>query len=187
MISPWLLSSFIRPHQSNPSSGRSLAAQVFDDVLGLGRRDYAGKLLEAGLAQAGEAAEPPQKLLGGALAYPGDIHQRRVQRAARAALAVKGDRKPVGFVADLLDQVQDGRVALEHDRLVLLPKGIDYFLFFRDAGKRLIDDLEFFERRSGRVQLPDAAVDQDQARQRLSLFPQAAGSPLERVAPAGHG
>src|SRR2546425_187034 len=85
-----------------PSSGRSLAAQVLDDVLGLGPRDYPGKLLEAGLAQGGEAAEPPQQLLGGALADPGDIHQRRVQRAARAALAVKRGRKPRGFGAGML-------------------------------------------------------------------------------------
>src|SRR3989441_9984595 len=112
MISPWLLSSFIRPHQSNPSSGRSLAAQVFDDALGLRSRDHAGKLLEACLAQAGEAAESPQQLLGGAVAYPGDIHQRRVQRAARAALAGEGDRKPGGFVAGLLGQGQGGRGGL---------------------------------------------------------------------------
>src|SRR3989442_13961001 len=73
-----------------PSSGRSLAAQVLDDVLGLGPRDYPGKLLEAGLAQAGEAAEPPQQLLGGALLDTGDILQRLRQRSARAEMAGRG-------------------------------------------------------------------------------------------------
>src|SRR2546427_8313257 len=99
-----------------PSSGRSLAAQVLDDVLGLGPRDYAGKLLEAGLAQAGEAAEPPQQLLGGALADPGDIHQRRVQRAARAALAGERERQTGGFVPGLLGQREEGGVGVGADR-----------------------------------------------------------------------
>src|SRR5712692_350529 len=147
----------------NLCSGGRAAAEVFDNALRLDARDHARQLLEARLAQVRDAAKLPQQLLRRALADPGDVRQLAVQVAARAALAVETDGKAVGLIADLLDEMENGRMPLQQDRLVLLPEDVDHFFFFRDAGERLVDDLEFLQRCGSRVELPDAAVDQDQA------------------------
>ena len=47
---------------------------------------------------------------------PGTFHQFARAVAHLAALAVVGDGEAMGFVADHLDEVQDGRAAVQHDR-----------------------------------------------------------------------
>jgi len=54
---------------------------------------------------------------------------------------MKSYGEAVSFVADLLNQMQDWRMALQADRLVLLPEDIDNFLLLGDAGDSLVDDL----------------------------------------------
>ena len=59
---------------------------------------------------------------------------------------------------------------IEHHRVIFLPVDVDDLFAFRNGCKRLIDNLNGFERLCGRVQLPKAAVDQNQARHRLLFF-----------------
>ena len=49
-------------------------------------------------------------------------------------------------------------------------KDVEYLFFLGDAGEGLIDDLKFFERLCRGMQLPDSAVNQDQAGQRFVLL-----------------
>ena len=56
---------------------------------------------------------------------------------------------------------------VEHDRIVFLSVDVDDFFSLGDRGQRLVDDLQRFERFGGGVELPEAAVDQDQAGHRL--------------------
>ena len=59
------------------------------------------------------------------------------------------------------------------------------FFFFGDAGDGLIDDFEFFEGLGGGVKLAEAAIDENQAGQRLAIFLQGAIAALDRFAHAG--
>ena len=94
---------------------------------------------------------------------PGISSSSRAQRALGAALAVEGDGETVRLVANLLDEVQQRRMARQADRLVFLPEHVEDFLFLGDGGDGLVDDFEFLEGFGGGVQLAEAAVDQDQA------------------------
>ena len=85
-----------------------------------------------------------------------------------AALAVVGDGEAVALVADLLDQVQHGRAAVEDHGLVLLPVDVDDLFALGDGGERLQGDAELFERSVRGVQLAEAAVDEDERGKRLS-------------------
>src|SRR5262249_61562810 len=101
------------------------------------------------------------KFASGNFADSGNFSQRSAQTPARPALAVKSDCEAMRFVANLLDQLKNRRVAVKNDGLILAPEHIENFLFLGDAGHRLIDDLEFFERLRSRMQLPDSPVNQD--------------------------
>src|SRR5260370_16364910 len=83
--------------------------------------------------------------------------------AVWAAVAVESYGKAVGLIADLLDQMEDRRMMFQADRLILLPEDVDDFLLLGDTGDSLVDDFEFFQRRGGRVELAESAVDQDEA------------------------
>ena len=80
------------------------------------------------------------------------------------AFAVIGDSKAMAFVANLLDQMQHGRATIQHDRLILLPVHVDDLFFLGDGGERLQRHANLFERRVGRAQLAEAAVDQGRAK-----------------------
>src|SRR5882672_3319130 len=138
------------------------------------RRDDSRDLLDAGGPQLRDAAEPPQELLRRSRAHAGNVFQAGLNRAPRPALAMKSYREAVSFVADLLNQMQDWRMALQVDRLVLLPEHIDNFLLLGDAGDSLVDDLKFFQRRGGRVELAEAPIDQDQVGEGFLFFLEAA-------------
>src|SRR5947209_11854973 len=86
-----------------------------------------------------------QEFLSGAFAHPGDFQQSAPHLAFSPSQAVKGHRKPVRLVANLLNQVEDRRMPFEGDWLVLLAMNVNYLFFFGDAGERLIDDLQFFQ------------------------------------------
>ena len=91
-----------------------------------------------------------------------------------AAFSVEGDSKAVRLIADLLDEVQDWRVVVENDGLIFLTENVKNFFFLRDAGERLIDNLQRVERLGRGVKLADSSVDENQAGQRFLLFLQAA-------------
>jgi len=61
------------------------------------------------------------------------------------------------FVANLLNQVQDGRMAIQNAWFIFLAEDIENLFFFRDAGDRLVDDLQQFQSLRRSMQLPDAA------------------------------
>ena len=103
----------------------------------------------------------------------GDVHQIAGAVAHLAALAVKGHRETMGFVAHDLHQMQHRRMMVEHDRIIFLSENVDDFFAFGDRSKRLVDDLEGFEGLSGGVELSDAPVDQRQAGHGLFFFLQA--------------
>ena len=68
------------------------------------------------------------------------------------------------LIADQLNQVQNWRVPVQHNRVILLPVHVDDLLALGDRGQRLIDNPQLFQRACGGVQLPDAYVDQNEAR-----------------------
>src|ERR1700691_3628842 len=94
-----------------------------------------------------------QQALAGAGAYAGDGEELGVAVAHLAALAVVGDGEAVRLVADALDQMQDGRAAVEDDGLVFLSVEVDDFFSFGDGGERLGGDAEGFQSFSGGVEL----------------------------------
>jgi hypothetical protein len=81
----------------------------------------------------------------GALAYAGDGQQLGVAVAHFSAFAMVGDGEAVGFVADALDEVQDGRAALEDNGIVFLSVEVDQLLAFCDGGEWLCGEAEFFD------------------------------------------
>src|SRR5580700_5218810 len=83
-----------------------------------------------------------------------------------AALAVIGDGKAVRFVADLLDHMQHGRAAVEYDGLILLSVDVDDLFALGDGGERLRRKPQLFKSGGSGVQLPEAAVDEDERGQR---------------------
>ena len=63
-----------------------------------------------------------------------DFAEFRGQHPAAAALAVEVDSEAVAFIADLLNEPQDGRPPLENHRLILAARYVDDFFFLCDAG-----------------------------------------------------
>ena len=78
-----------------------------------------------------------EEALAGDGAYAGDVVELAGAVAHLAALAVVGDGEAVGLVADLLDDMEDGRAAVEDDGVVLLAVDVDDLFFFCDRGERL--------------------------------------------------
>ena len=77
---------------------------------------------------------------------------------------MEGHGKAVRLVTNQLHQVQHRRVPVQHHRLILLPLHIDDLFALGDGRQRLIHDAERLQRLRRRMQLPDAAIDQHQAR-----------------------
>ena len=109
--------------------------------LSLGARKLGGEVFHRQFPQPGYASKFAEKFASGHFAYSRNFSQGSAQAPARSTLPVEGDRKPVGFVANLLDELKNRRVAIENDGFVLAPEDIENFLFLGDAGHRLIDDL----------------------------------------------
>src|SRR5580704_9548220 len=128
--------------------------QGVEDALGLGAGDFGGDVVNAEFLEASDAAETAQEFLSRTVTNSGDFGKGSAEAGLGAALTVEGDREAMSFVANLLDQMQHGRVVVEDEG--------DLF-FFGDTGHGLIDDREFVECFGGGVELADAAVNQDQA------------------------
>ena len=76
-------------------------------TLGERRRHDSRDLLDTGRPQLCDAAEASQQLLRGARAHPGNVFKTRLNRALCPALAMEPHGEAVGFIADLLDQMED--------------------------------------------------------------------------------
>ncbi len=63
-----------------------------------------------------------------------------------------------------LDQVQDRRAAVEHDRLVFVAVKVDDFFLLGDRCQRLRGEAERLQCFGRGVQLAEAAVDEDEGR-----------------------
>src|SRR5262249_22293387 len=133
-------------------------------------RNEGAQFFDASATDIGDAAEFSQESLSRSWPDSGDFAERALRLPFAAALAVKGDREAVCLIANLLNEVQHRRMVVQDDGFVFLAEDIKYLLFLRDAGHRLIDDLERFERLSRSMQLADAAVDEDEAGQFLFFF-----------------
>ena len=147
-----------------------LGIEVSEDLFGGFAGDDLGEGVEAGALEVGDAAEFAEELAGGGWADAGDIAESGLGLAFAAAEAVEGDGEAVGFVADLLDEVEDRVVAVELDGLVFLAVEVEDLFLFGDAGERLVDDGEGLEGFGGSLELADAAVDEDEAGERLVFF-----------------
>ena len=102
----------------------------------------AAQFLEPGTLHIRDASKFFKKLLRRLWPDTGYFAERRLRLAFASAQPVKSDRKAMGFVSDLLDQVEHGGVPLQYDGLIFLPKYVKNFFLLRDAGHRLIDNLE---------------------------------------------
>src|SRR5258708_4075215 len=98
---------------------------------------------------------------------------------------MKGHGKTMGLISDLVDQMQDRRMALQDDRLIFLAEDVEDFFFLGDARERLIDDLQRVKGLRGGMELPDSTINQNQARQRFLLLLQPAVAARYGFAHAG--
>jgi hypothetical protein len=119
------------------------------------------------LFEGADAAEVLEEALAGDGAYAGDGVEFAGAVAHLAAFAVVGYGEAVGFVADLLDDVEDGAAAVEDDGVVLLAVDVDDLFALGDGGQRLGGEADLVEGVGGGVELAEAAVDQDEAGERL--------------------
>src|SRR5882672_9021209 len=138
-----------------------VAFQVLDDSLRIFSRHQLAQFLHSRSLNIGDTSKFPKQFLRGPCPHSRDILERCFRLPFAAPLPVEGHREPVSLVPDLLNQVEDRRVALQHDGFVLLPKDVEDLYVFCDAGHRLIDDLQRLQRLGGRVKLADPAINQD--------------------------
>src|SRR5581483_8851427 len=150
----------------------SLPLKIISDQFRLLRLDHLDKLLFRDILQRGAAPIGGKKLLRGFLANSRNLSKLGCEFALRASAAVEGYGEAMGFIPDSLDQVQDWRVAVKDDRLLLSPLKVKDFLLLRDAGKRLVDDLEFLECCGSGMQLSETAIHKDQIRHWSVFFAQ---------------
>src|SRR5581483_2226186 len=149
--------------------GLLFAFEVAENGFRLGARDYRGKGCYVRLLHSLQAAEMFEEATSGTRANPANLQKFGRAVSNLASLAVKGHSEAVRLVADQLNQVQDWGVMIEDDWLILLTVHVDDLLPLGNGGQRLIDNLQRFERLSGRVQLPQASINQHEARHR-SIF-----------------
>jgi hypothetical protein len=126
---------------------------MFEDGFGLRLGYYCREGGYVGLLYGLQAAEMFEQAAGGGFAYAGDFSQLGGAVADLAALAMEGYGEAMGFVADHLHQMQDGRMMVENYGVVFLSMDIDDFFSLGDRGQGLVDDFEGFERLGGGVEL----------------------------------
>src|SRR6267143_3386745 len=73
----------------------------------------------------GDTSKFLQQFLRSPCPHSGNILERCFRLTFAAALPVERNREAVSLVPDLLNQVEDGRVAVQHDGFVLLAKDVE--------------------------------------------------------------
>jgi hypothetical protein len=117
-----------------------------------------------------EAAEVGEQALACLRADAGDVQELRVAVAHLAALAMIADGEAMALVSDELNEMQDGRAAVEDDGVVFLAVEIDDFLALGDGGQRLAGEAERLESFGRGVELAQAAVNEDEAGKGVGFF-----------------
>ena len=158
---------------------------MIEDSLRLRLSDDRGERGDIGLLDGLQAAEMFEQSSCCRFADAGNLAQFGGAVADLPTLAVESHCKAVGFVADLLHQMQHGRMMVEHDGIIFLSIDVDDLFSFGDGRQRLIDDLESFERLGSGMQLPQATVDQHQAWHGLLFFAQALVASRDHLAHGG--
>ena len=134
-------------------------AKLFEQFFGGFSWDDLAQFFEAGAADVRNAAKFAQELLRGTRTNAGNPIQCGACLAGGAALAVERYGKAMCLVANLLNEMKNGRMMLKENGLVLLAEDEENFFFFCDAGERLIDNLQRIEGLRGGMELADASVD----------------------------
>src|SRR5208282_2951346 len=111
---------------------------MFEDGFGLGFGHHCRQRRYVGLLHGLQAAEMLQETTGGRFAYAGDFSQFGDSVSDLAALAMKGYGEAMGFIANLLHQMQDGRMMVEHDGVVFLSVNVNDFFSLSDGGQGLV-------------------------------------------------
>src|SRR5215467_6823053 len=104
--------------------------------------DHFTQAVKTGSANIGDAAKFAEKALRRFRADTGNLQKLGRGLAFGAALTMECDCESVSFIANLLDEMEDGRMTVQNDRFVFLTVNVKDFLFFCDACERLIDDLQ---------------------------------------------
>ena len=133
-------------------------SKLIQDFLCILSRNKAAQFFHASPLYVGDAPKFLQQFLSRLCAHAGDFAQGSLRLPLSPPLPVKRHRKPVGLVANLLNEVEDRRMPLQYDRLIFLSENVKNFFFFRDARHRLIDDLQRFERLRRSVKLSNSSV-----------------------------
>ncbi len=108
--------------------------EVLPDCLGSFAGDDGGERIGRGLLDVAQAAEVRKQALAGLRADAGNLQQLRVAVAHGAALAMVAHSEAMALVANELDEVQYGAVAVEDDGLVFAAMEIDDLFLFGDGG-----------------------------------------------------
>src|ERR671910_1107121 len=130
------------------------------------------ELFEGGVQECFRGAEVGQYLLLALGADTGEIVEDRGGHGPAAELGVVGVGEAVGLVADALEEVQFGGVALQDHRLGPTPLE-DLLLAFGERAqgyvRLLVADLHLFEDGDDSGELPLSAVEKDQIGRRREL------------------
>src|SRR5262245_12993490 len=124
-----------------------------EDAFGAFSRDDFAQTFDAGAADIGDAAKLSQKALRGFWADAWNFEKRGGGLAFRTALPMKGDGEAMRFIANLLNEMKNRRMAIEDDGFVFLAVDKKNFFFLGDARERLIDNLRRFQGLCGSVKL----------------------------------
>jgi hypothetical protein len=121
-----------------------------------------GEGFGGGVLDVAEGAEVGEEALAGLGADAGNVEQFGVAVTHGAALAMVADGEAVTLVADGLNEMENGRAAVEDDGVVFLTVEVDDLFLFGDGGEGLRGEAEFFKGFGGGVELAEAAIDEDE-------------------------
>ena len=124
--------------------------------------DDGGEGFGGGLLDVAQAAEVSEEAASGLGADARDGQQFGVAVAHGAALAMIADGEAVALVADELNEMEDGRAAVEDDGLLLVAVEVDDLFALGDGGEWRAGEAEGFEGLGGGVELAETAVDEDE-------------------------
>ncbi len=148
-------------------------------------RQGSRQLADRHLPQARYAAEFFQQLARSMLADSRYARQRCSHAALSPSQSMKSDSEAMGFVPNLLNDVENRRVVIETNWVAFAPRHEQQFLFFRDARERLRRQAKRIQRFSSRVQLADAAINENEGRERTLFFNEPAITARDCFAHAG--
>ena len=118
------------------------------------------KLLRRRACKIGDRFKMRQQRTAACCADAGDILQRRVHTRLLAQIAVMGDAEAVGFIADALNEMQRGRLAVEQNALLLIRQEDFFQLLCQAEHRNVVTRLE--HRFPRKPQLLRPAVNQNQ-------------------------